>query len=273
MALKKFLNEIHKLSRDTKIPKLADISNNELETYLSLLALGSSTASRLSEETEKARSTLQMNLKKLIELGLVSKTKKNNRTIYVAQHPKKLEMLPIQKRLELEAEIEEIKEGQDDVIRFIDKIVNNLPKVSGNPVLISYFEGEAGFKETCQRSITASTKEVLFLSNLSEWRKVYSVDYGKRFYVPERIKNNVYLRVLATQSERAKEMRDKDNESFRETRFLPPEYDPIQPTIIISDEEVSYMLSSEPYRAILIQDKSLADVWRITFDRLWRESK
>ncbi|MEI7579130.1 MAG: helix-turn-helix domain-containing protein [bacterium] len=273
MALNNFLSEIKQLSDNEALNKLTNLSETEIETYLYLLSTGAITASALSEQCGKPRSSLQANLKKLISSGLVSKTNRNNRTLYIPQHPKKLEILSMQRKIDLEAEIETIEQGKKIINGFIDSILHTIPKASeSSKVLVSYYEGETGFKEICQRSIFSSKKEVLFLSNLAEWRKAYSKEYGKKYYVPERKKNNIYLRALGVDNKEGREMKKEDNVSFRETRFLPKEYNLIQPTIIICEDEVSYMLSSKPYKAILIQDKSLTDVWRIIFEKLWNET-
>jgi HTH-type transcriptional regulator, sugar sensing transcriptional regulator len=245
------------------------LSDLETKLYLGLLETGPTTVLEIAKHTGIKRTTAHVNIETLIEKGLVAQTKSGTRRKILAEEPEKLEY--ILKREEMK--LEELNSKLPSVLATVEGLRKTSSAFSTGDIDVRYYEGELGFKEVCQRSILSAKKEVLFISNVAEWRKVYSTEYGKKYYVPEREKHNIRLRQLAVDNKEAKDMQSEDAKSFRETRILPPEYSNIEPTIIITDDEVSYMFSSKPYRAILIKDKSLAEVWRITFEKLWIEGK
>lgn len=238
------------------------LNDKEITIYLTLLKVGPSTIMDLARKTGIKRSTTHNNVEELIKKGLVSQTNYGERRMVIAEDPEKLKFLLEQRKWD----VNKLEKNMNEIVNEIYEIV---PKAKENSqVEVKYYTGEKGFKEVCQRSILHSTKEVRFIENIEEWRKVYTEEYGKEYYIPARLKKNLFLKTLAVQNIKAEEFKNADKKTLRETRYLPANIK-FKPTFIICDDEVSIMISSEPYTAILIEDKDTADMFRSLFDYLW----
>jgi sugar-specific transcriptional regulator TrmB len=263
-----------------KIQKIYDdmeklgFSRTESSIYLNCFKFGHSTITEISNRLKLPRTTIHENVERLLQKGLLSENIKNNRRKIIAESPNKLSVLLLNKRIDYEEKLKEIDENTKSLVpELTNRISEFIPNSEQNTeAIIRYYVGERGFKETCQRSLETSENEVLFLSNVQEWRKIYTVDYGKRFYVPERKRRGIFLRSLAIDSEESRFMKSEDSESFRETRIL-PEWVKFKSTIIITDSEVAIMhLPSKPYKATLISDKDFAEHYRQTYEMYWNLS-
>lgn len=242
------------------------LNDKEISIYISLLQAGPSTIMDLSRKTGIKRSTTHNNVEELIKKGLVSQTNYGERRMVIAEDPEKLKFLLEQRKWD----VQKLEKVMPDLVSTIYEMV---PQAKTNSkVDVKYYEGERGFKEVCQRSISQSTKEVLFISNKEEWRRVYTEEYGKEYYIPARLKKKLFLKELTTDSKTARDFKGEDKKLFRETRILPETYQ-FKPTIIICDTEVSIMLSSEPYTAIVIEDVEVANAFRMMFNFMWEGSK
>lgn len=238
------------------------LTKSEATVYKSLLEKSPTTILELSKYVSMKRLTVHFIVESLIKKGIVSQTKIGNRRKVVAESPDNLRTMIDSKRNELDR-----IEGDFPII--MEKLHKLIPGTEARKTTkVKYFEGEKGFKEVCQRSIDNSNKEVFFLSNFNEWRKVYSKDYGIKHYVPERIRKEIFLKTLSVKNRAAKDLKNEDASSFRKTKYLPKEFD-FKPTVIICEQEVSIMLSNKPYTSIVIEDNEVAYMFKQIFNYLW----
>jgi sugar-specific transcriptional regulator TrmB len=243
-------------------------SENEIEVYLKLLELHGSTLTNLSKVMETPRTTVYRAIRKLEEKSIIYRVDKNGKKLIFAEHPKKLEVIYKDKESKIEATLSDYKEIGKDLPITISTILGLLPKDDKNPPIVKIFQGWQEFKVVCERSLVNSTKEVLFISNMDEWKKVFKDDYAYSYYVPKRLELKLYAKTLAIRTKLAEEIKLHDHEYYREMRFLPNHFR-FDPTIIISDEEISIMISNKPYSAILIQHKGVTQLLKNFFHYTW----
>lgn len=238
------------------------LTEKEITCYLTLLRTGPNTIMNLSRETGIKRSTTHNTVEELVKKGLVSQTNYGERRMVVAEDPNKLEFLLEQRKWDM-------KKFEENLPSIIKTINESIPKVKENTsVNVKYYTGEKGFKEVCQRSIRNADNEILFISNLEEWYKVYTEDYDNNHYIPSRLKNNIYLRLLSTRSKNIEKIVGLDSKLQREVRLLPENVD-FDGTIIIYKNEVSIMISSEPYTATVIENPDIYKTFLGIFEGFW----
>jgi len=269
---KNYINFSMKNDKTFRLLNEIGIQNTEALVYLKLLELGSLSRTDLARKSKIPRTTVHENVDRLIQKGLISLTNKNGRKILTAENPNKLKLFVMNKKLELETQLDHLSDTSKELDETIKDIIENVPQsAESGEVDVKYYLGLNGFKDVCQRSLSNSSKEILFLSNMDEWKKIFTDKYAYTYYVPERIKRNLFAKTLAIRSKKAEEIKTSDRELLREMRFLPDSYD-FDPTIIINDNEVSIMTSSKPYTAVLIQNKSITKLFRDVFNNLWKEA-
>jgi len=242
------------------------LNDKEITIYLTLLKVGPSTIMDLARKTGIKRSTTHNNVEELIKKGLVSQTNYGERRMVIAEDPEKLKFLLEQRKWD----VNKLEKNMPEIVNEIYDIV---PKAKQNSLVeVKYYTGEKGFKEVCQRSLDYAKGEILFISNLSEWYKVYTKEYDEHHYVPTRLKRKLKLRMLVSENELTKGMKKEDARLNRQTKFLDSNF-ASNSTIIIYNNEVSIMTSSEPYTAILIQDQEFYNTFISIFNILWSISK
>jgi sugar-specific transcriptional regulator TrmB len=239
------------------------LSEVEAKVYTGLLEHGPSTVMELAKHLQMKRITVHFNVENLITKGLIAQTKQGTRRKVVAERPDKLITL-LENR---EHKIYKMKEEFPEVLKNILHLQPKNKPLSSD-VEVRYYEGEEGFRQVSQRSIEHGKDEILFLSNLDEWYSVYTEDYDKNIYIPKRLEKNLSLKILSFQTEKTETMKKEDPDLLREIRFLSPEYK-FSTTMMIYGNEVSLMLSKEPYTSILIQDVEFFNTFKAIFYLLW----
>lgn len=211
------------------------------------------------------RITAHFNIENLIKKGLVTQTTKGSRRQIIAEPPENLTSLIEEKKQRL-ATIEA------DFPAILEKLKTHTANYfSTNNPFFRYYEGETGFKEVCQRSLDFADHEVMFLSNLDEWYKVYTVEYDKNHYIPIRLKKKLLLKLLVFKSQLTESIKKEDGLYLRHTKFLPP-MNKFYTTTIIYGNEVSIMISSRPYFAITINNREYNNTFKSLFNVLWSKA-
>ena len=171
------------------------LNDKEITIYLTLLKSGPSTIMDLARKTGIKRSTTHNNVEELIKKGLVSQTNYGERRMVIAENPEKLKFLLEQRKWE----VSRLETNMDQIVGEIFQIV---PKARENTLSeVKYYIGERGFKEVCQRSLDKAKGEIMFISNLPEWHKVYTKEYDEHHYVPTRMKRKLGRKKLICRHE------------------------------------------------------------------------
>jgi sugar-specific transcriptional regulator TrmB len=242
--------------------KQLGFSEIEARLYQGLLEIGQSSVMELADHIGVNRITAHFNTQNLIKDGLITQTMKGSHRQLVAESPENLKSL-------IEEKKEQLKEVESKFPQMLEEFQTILTRnVSGVSPFFKYYEGEKGFKEVCQRSLDHAKKEILFISNLDEWYKVYTVEYDNAHYIPIRLKNKIPLKMLVFKTKLTQEMKKEDKELLREIKFLPSDVK-FNSTIIIYENEVSMMISSKPYTAIVINNKEYFKTFKGIFSMFW----
>ncbi len=251
------------------------VTKSEFNIYLNLLSTGPCTKTELANSFKIPRTTIFINIQKLLEKGLVTEIIKNNTKIIEAENPTKLHSLLLRKKIELDENANKLKKSDQDLPELIKAINSGILQTSSdNQIKVKHFLGSSGFREIPKRALenVGSDKEMLFISNIQDWRKVYPREYGRKYLLPERKRADIFLRILAVNNIEGHEYKKEDKNSQRETRILPEQYT-FNPSIIISPKEISMFTVRKPYSAIVIENKDMAHFFKNIFENLWEISK
>lgn len=187
-------------------------------------------------------------LERLIEKGLVSWIKENEKRYYFAEDPQRIsELLTIQRNV-------------------IDEIL---------PILIAKFNEHKEKQETkFYRGIEGL--KTIFEDQIKEGKPVYiigaSYNAGEilKYYMPhytsKRVKKKLRLYLIYSGGKR------QFSVPYGEARYLPESYASPVSTNIYADKVVIIIWGYEPV-AILIKNKSIADTYKKYFDLLWKIAK
>ena len=237
---------------DKKLLQEIGLTSVEIEVYLAIIDLGSCLAGEITRKTSIHRRTVYDAIERLIQKGLISYIKTNNRKYFEAYNPKKL--------LEIIREKEELLKN---TIPELEKRFN----FSKEKKETLFFRGKQALKTIFDDQISEE-KEVLVLASTVEIKNILEYYFPK--FNLQRKEKNIKMKMLFSENLREKQLVKRI--PLAEIRFLPKEYDSNVSTNIYGDK-ISIVVWSEEPTATLIKEKAIADSYRNYFDALWRISK
>ncbi len=232
------------------------LSEKEARLYIALLKLGPSTVNNIAEEADIVRTTTYEILKKLREEGIVASMTLNNILNFEAADPEKLAQI------------------LDERKKYVTNILSNLKNLRTKELdrpRSEIFEGKNGVKTVFQ--ILLEKKKPLYAYS-NNTAMVNLVPYFSRYFISERAKNNIPIKIISEPSKMTDELLvKKDRKEFRETRTMEG-FKNIKLNQYMNEDLVAILgtRAEEPI-GIVIYHKEFAKEQRIIFEKLWKIAK
>lgn len=226
------------------------LTDKEAAVYIGCLKLGSAPISHIAKEAKVNRVTAYSIIEKLLQKGLINKTKINEIQHFEAIDPNNL-------YIHYKEKLKNLKEVLPDLKKLIRK--------QSHP-LVKYFEGVDGIKAIYNDTLTSKT-EILSYANSADIRNFWP-EYDKE-YVAERVKNRIFLRGLASKDEIGKKIQKKDKENFRKIKLIETAEYEFANEILIYDNKVAYTSLGQYPVGTIIEDEKLANTQRAVFELVW----
>ncbi|MBW2990136.1 hypothetical protein KY348_00350 [Candidatus Woesearchaeota archaeon] len=226
----------------------AGLTSTEAKIYLCLLEKGSIRAGEISTHTGIHRRSVYDSVERLIQKGLASYIKTNNRRYYKAADPEKL--------------LELLKEKQDNIKQIMPEL-ELLRKYSEEKKETVFFRGKQAIKTVFDDQIKAG-KEILVFGdavNVNEIIKYYFLHFDK-----QRIDKKIRVKMLFDESARKEKYLKKI--PLAEIRFIKKGSKASTSTNIYGDKVSIIMWEKNP-KAILIKEASLAQSFKSYFEFMW----
>lgn len=224
------------------------MEEQEVKTYLALLDLGESTATSLAERTGLGRVHMYQIVNWLIEKGLASYIIKNNVKYFSASAPEILLKDLHQKEQDLQKILPELKGRQ---------------MTSVLETKIEVYRSREGVN-TILKIIIKDKKPYCILGGAQEACSLFKIENMRFIKQSEKLK--LHGRILARKKDSFFVGRSEDY------RFI-PENLISSTTQMIWGNKTAIFIWSEPYYAILIDNKEVTRSNLITFNYLWRQGK
>ncbi len=227
------------------------LTSSEAKVYLTLLEKGASLAGNISRNTGIHRRSVYDSMERLIQKGLVSYIKKNNRKYFEAADPERL--IEILRKKE-----EDIKEALPEL-----KMLQQM-SIQKNETL--FFRGKAAIKTAFEDQLEA--KEILV------WGATPRSNEILQFYFPhfnrKRVKKKITKKILFNE-------KDKKNKYVKdiplaEIRYVPKDITS-QTSVYIYGRNVCIVRWKADPIAIIIREKEIAEGYRNYFNFMWENAK
>lgn len=227
---------------------------NEARVYLACTHLGPSTVSKISTLAGLQRTYVYDILEDLNVKGLVSYSKKDSITTFIALPLTKFEAIYKQKLARYSAVLPQLQS--------FEKIGVQLPNVH-------YYQGLDGVKSavTDTLSVGRGGEILLYFTGVNLWEKerAFAQDY-----IDKRVRMNIRIRAIAEDNPETRYWTDNDKNVLRETRLVKPGLFPFTNEIDIYGDNVLITSLSEEILAVAIESKSIATMQRAIFELAWR---
>lgn len=230
------------------------LTTKEISLYLASLALGEAGITDLAAKAKLKKSTAYLVFESLQNKGLMGSFRTKSGNKFVATTPKML----VSKS---EKQLESLKE----IVPQLDAIRRN---EEGEPA-ITYYHGKEGYFLAVQDTLKYPNTTVRHIGSLKEIHSVIGLDYDLKQVVPERMRQNIFLKALYYQSELSPEIRSLDDQGqLREIRFLPENF-LCRTYTMIYEGKVAIVSSRKELVTIIIESRDIAEAERQKFELIW----
>jgi HTH-type transcriptional regulator, sugar sensing transcriptional regulator len=232
-----------------KLLEEAGLTATEARIYLSLLEKGACRAGEVSRHTSIHRRSVYDAIERLIEKGLVSYIKTNNRRYFEAASPERL--------------LELLREKEDNIKQILPEM-QLLRKFSEKKKEVLFFRGKQAIKTVFDDQIKEGKEICVFgdAINVNEIVKYYFTHFDK-----ERIEKNIRVRMLFDEGARKEKYLKKI--PLADIRFIPKgNKSPVSTNIYAN--KVSIIIWEDNPKAILMADSALAESFGTYFEFMWK---
>lgn len=230
-------------------------SKKDADVYLALLELGEAQISNIAKKAKMPRTSCYEIIKALTNRHVVSYFVKRRTRLYVAESPKK---------------IASFFEHRANVFKEILPRLEAIGSRAGARPIIRFYEGEEGLK-TILNEVINEKRNFDAITSIEDAFRLLGGDF--KDFIEERQKHFLRVRLLTGKSKDSEDLRKRDSEELRETRFVPSEYNFKTANWIFGDKVALLSLQKEHPMGIVIEDKALADTFRMYFEFLWENAE
>ncbi len=151
-----------------KSEKLIELGLTEKEAavYLTLLYGGEMTAEKAAKQAKLNRSTTYVQIKELMDMGLVSTFKIEKKTFFAAESPTNLERI-------LEKKMKQVERQRDEALTLLPELLRVFSSTGARPVF-RMFEGKEGLMSMRNSILNSGEKEVFIAFSFDGMSKVFT---------------------------------------------------------------------------------------------------
>lgn len=226
----------------------AGLTSTEAKIYLALLEKGSIRAGEITRHTGIHRRNVYDSIERLIEKGLVSYIKTNNRRYFEAAPPERI--------------LELLKEKEENIRQILPEL-QILGKLSEEKKETVFFRGKQAIKTVFEDQINEAKPIMVFGNavNINEIIKYYFPHFDR-----QRIAKGIKARMIFDESARKEEHLKKI--PLAEIKFL-KNGSKSQVSTNIYANKVSIIIWEKVPKAILITESALSQSFSAYFELLW----
>jgi len=224
------------------------LEEQEVKTYLALLDLGESTATKLAERTGLGRVHMYQIVNRLIEKGLASYIVKNNVKYFSASDPETLLRDLQEKEQNLQKILPALKIRQKTIV----------PETK-----VEVYRGREGIN-TILKMVLRDRKTYHLFGGAQEACSIFELE--NTIFVKRAEQLRISGKILARNSDK---FFIGENEDYR---FI-PDYLISSTTQLLWGDKTAIFVWSEPYYAILIDNEEITKGNLSTFNHLWKQGE
>lgn len=227
---------------------------SEQRAYLTLLQLGRSTASPISQKLNIPLTTAQSLLLRLSGKGLITTSKKKTRAVYEANDPAVLKKL-------LQQQLQEITG--------VIPLLQSMQKESGGKSKVAVYSAE-NINDIFLQALSCKGKVISEIVSAKDMQ----ILLGEKFhFTRRRLEKSIHLKSLRVEAHEIKKYNQAAHQKeLREARFLPREFT-FKGNIMFWDSSVAIFSPANENLSILVQSEGITLMFQQLFEMLWSVSR
>jgi sugar-specific transcriptional regulator TrmB len=233
------------------------LTEKEAKVYIASLEVGRATADQLAKHAKLVRPTTYLQIKALMEMGLMSTYEEGKKTYFSPEAPSALTRL-------LEKRKQELSANEELLSRIIPDLTREYEGAGERPV-VRFFPGKEGITALRNLALTSKTKKHSFIYSYEGLSGLYSYDERKA-YTEKRVEEGIEVRAIVSSEE------ETMTSGFSLTQLLPVSSKelPIHTDLLVWDNNVNVVLYKGNPFGVLIQSEEVAKSFLATFNLLWK---
>ncbi|MBI2056374.1 MAG: hypothetical protein HYT37_03250 [Candidatus Sungbacteria bacterium] len=235
------------------------LSENEARVYLAMLELGPSTMLQISTKAEINRPTAYVQIERLKKLGLASTQTKGKKQFFIAEDPNQLLSV-------IEEERKAAEHKKEELAKFLPEL-EALFRLSDSKPQVRFFEGREGLLRMQEDFLSTKEKHIYSIASADNVLDIFPEHPST--YISERVKHGIHSSLIYTSS-RGDFLKEKDNASLRESKYVSAQDLPINIDLTIYDDKIGIAALKGKPSGTIIQHSSVADSFRSLFMLFWK---
>ncbi len=235
-----------------KLQKLG-FEDKETKVYLGLLELGEGGVGEITQKSGVKRTTVYHILEDLKTKGLVSLSKKDKKTIYMAEDPRLIE--------------QKLKEKQTYFQAILPELLSITNAIDKKPT-IKYYESEEGIKDIYRDELKYADSELL-----AWWSESYGVvghDFFYNYYMPQRLEKKIWVRAIAPDNKLARKAKEEDEKNLRKIKIIPNTKQNSELEITLYGKSKVSIKSFEEKFGLIIESRPIYNTMKMIFEFVWQ---
>lgn len=234
------------------------LAEKESKVYLAALEIGRATADQLAKHASIVRPTTYVQIKSLMEKGLMSTYEEGKKTYFIPESPSSLERVLLKQQ-------EEMRTKQDVLKKLLPELSRQFESAGERPV-VRFFEGKEGIKTMRELSLYTKEKKHLIIYSFEALSGLFSLQEREE-YSKKRIEQGISIKfVISTKKDDF-----KIENPLTEGIAVPTERLPIDTDMRVFDDKLAIALFKGKPFGVLIESAGVANSFRATFNLLWEE--
>ena len=232
------------------------LSEKEAKIYLASLEIGRATADQLAKQAKIVRPTAYVQIKSLMERGLMSTYEEGKKTYFAPESPEAL-------RRVIGEQKEAIRTREEELARALPELGKLFASAGERPV-VRFFEGKEGINAMRHEALNTKKKEHVVIYSYEGLAALLSRE-ERRAYSNERVSRNISMRSIVSTNE--PDIRTV--KPLTEMKTISAKDLPLNTDMVAYDDKLNIVLYSDRPFGVLIESEGVADAFRSIFNLLW----
>ncbi len=238
--------------------QLLNLSPNATVFYLESYRIGAASIGKIAQICAMDRSSAYLAFAQLKEAGLMEEEVIGSRKKIWAKPPKAV-------LARLRTDIRRLRRQAESIEEVMPNLLAEYSQEEHKPVL-QFFSGKEGLARISADILEHAKDEILLLSNFEEEDRVFDQRHHDEF-IRERVGRNIPIRVIATDSLRAREMQKNDERYLRQIRIV--DRYAFESETYIYEDRVAMLNFHREVMGFVVSSKTFAQTQRWLFEQLW----
>ncbi len=236
------------------------LAEKEAKVYLAALEIGRATADQLAKHAKLVRPTTYLQIKSLMEKGLISTYEEGKKTYFAPESPELLKRLLQQQKNNLNSKEQELAALLPELLRRFEG--------AGERPVVRFFPGKEGIAAVRDEVLTTKSKETHIIFSPENLSRLFGQAYLDE-YSAKRKAAGIHSQGIYTYKQT---FDPAIIDQLTERRVLPPQVLPLTIDVYIFDDKVGILSLEGSLFGLVIQSSQIASSMKMLFDFLWSHS-